>query len=73
MDLKEIAFRSPNAPIEQEECLYVVKQYVKIRKGVDINPKIDTKFGRIGIERELYIMLLMSNIAINWLRINYFK
>ena len=40
MNLKEIINRDFSEPISQEECLFILHEYTKIRKNIEINPII---------------------------------
>lgn len=73
MDLKEIVNRNPKIPVEQEECLFVIKEYIKIRKNVEVEPMIDTRWGMINTNLELTRMMQMFNHATAWLKSNHFK
>lgn len=66
MNLQEIINRNDSYPITQDECLFVIKEYVKIRKNVDITPVINM-FNPI---QEVELMAKLANIAIHWLRTN---
>ena len=67
MNLKEIVNRHNSIPIEEEEAYLVIKEYVKVRKNVDIKPKIDY-FRAIS---QIKFMHRMLNIAIGWFRQNH--
>ena len=69
MNLKEIVFRSDKLPITQDESLYVIKEYIKLRKGVDVNPTINTSNEMVAMAH-LQIMTRMVRYAIGWLRTN---
>jgi hypothetical protein len=76
MELKEIVNRSNNIPIQEEEAMYLTKEYVKVRKGVDVNPNltddlavIHTKNG-IELVNQITIMHHLVNCAIGWFRNN---
>jgi hypothetical protein len=70
MNLKEIVFRSDKTPIQQEESLFLIKEYIKARRGVDVNPEIDTRFGYLGSYNEIRLMHEASISAIIWFREN---
>lgn len=69
MYLKEIVNRPNEMPIEQDEALFVIKEYIKARKGVDTNPKVETKLGTFHTMIELDLMIDMLNYAVGWFRI----
>ena len=66
MNLLEIINRDESVPITQDEALYVIKEYVKIRKGVDIKPIINF-FSPFS---EIKLMNLMLIDAKSWLKLN---
>ena len=68
MDLKEIVNRPDNYAITQEEVLFVIKEYIKIRKNVDVNPTIDVRSGNMKAIMELQMMIEMATYAVGWLR-----
>lgn len=70
MDLKEIVFRGDKYPISQDEALFVIREYVKARKGVDIIPTPNKQFGMAYYARELSLMSNMATQAISWFRTN---
>tara|TARA_R110000851_G_scaffold305835_1_gene463989 strand:- start:6050 stop:6274 length:225 start_codon:yes stop_codon:yes gene_type:complete len=70
MELKEIVERDINAPIDQDEALFVLKEYVRVRKGRDINPTIITNMPAIFIIQQLELMSKMTLHAIVWFRDN---
>lgn len=63
-NLQEIINRPNEVAIEEGEAYFVLKEYVRIRKGVDIEPKIDFNLGFSEVE----IMQKMLNCAIAWLK-----
>ena len=70
MNLKEIVNRPDTMLISIEECLFVIKEYIKIRKDVDINPIIDGSGGGIGVFTQLQKMTQIVVPAFAWLRSN---
>lgn len=70
MDLKEIVNRPDNYTITQDEALFVIKEYIKIRKNVDVNPTIDIRSGKMKVIMELKMMIEMVTYAVGWLRGN---
>lgn len=70
MNLKEIVNRDDRKPVSQNECLFVIKEYIKIRKGVDVDPRIETRLGRMKTILDLQLMSQMATHAIGWLKGN---
>ena len=70
MDIKEIVNRPDSIPIQEKEAYFVIREYVKARKGVEIDPEIDLSFGSISAIREIHLMHSMLNSAISWYRQN---
>jgi neutral trehalase len=70
MNLKDIVNRSNEIPIEENEAYLVIKEYIKARKKVDVNPRIESRFGTINTVREVKLMHHMLNDAIGWFRQN---
>ena len=66
MNLQEIVNRDNSYPITQDECLFVIKEYVKIRKNVDIIPALNL----FNLRNEIELMTKLANNAIHWLRTN---
>lgn len=62
MDIKEIVNRPYNVPISQDESLYLIEQYVKDKKGVDVN--IHILMNPFTIERHTKLMLKALPYAI---------
>lgn len=73
MDLKEIVTRDTSLDITQEESLFVLKSYVKIRKGKNIEPVIITDMPTIFIQGQLQLMGQMTIHAVTWLNNNLDK
>ena len=46
----------------------VIREYIKVRKGVDVKPRLKTDFGGFGAMSELSLMIEMTNHAIGWFR-----
>ena len=71
MYLHEIINRPQNEEISQEESLFIIKEYVRIRKGVEITPVIQTRaIPRIFIQDQLTKMIAMRDHAIKWFKNN---
>lgn len=70
MDLTEIINRPDETPLQEQECYFILSEYVRARKGVAIVPRIETRFGQMIAERDAAIMHEMLNYAIAWFRIN---
>jgi hypothetical protein len=66
MDLKEIVNRPDDKPIEQDEALFVINEYIKIRKGRYVSFSISNPM-HVGL------MVQMACVAINWLRCNNYN
>lgn len=72
MNLRDIVNRPDGYPIDQDEAVFVIEQYVKIRKGKEIKGYIETNYGALNTSKELNLMMKMSTHAICWLR-DYFS
>ena len=70
MNLKEIVNRPNETPLEEDEAYLVIKQDVKARKGVDIEPRIEIRRGKFVAMHEVNLMHQMLNHAIAWFREN---
>ena len=70
MDLEEIVNRNTNIQIEQAESLFVIKEYVRIKKGIHINPVIFINVPQIFLVKQLKMMAAMSLHAIMWFKMN---
>lgn len=70
MDLKEIVNRPNETPIEEQEACLVIKEYIKVRKGGEVQPMIETRQGKFNAIREVNLMRQMLNYAIGWFRQN---
>jgi dTDP-D-glucose 4,6-dehydratase len=67
MNIQEIINRPMQESVSQDEAIFVVKAYVKERKGVDIDPVIDTRtFGGMLVQQELLTLANMYNHAQAW-------
>lgn len=66
MDLKEIVNRGAHKPVHQDECLYVIREYVLERKGESIEPALNP-YNPIG---EVHLMNIMFCKASAWLKEN---
>jgi hypothetical protein len=73
MNLKEIINRPNETPLEEDEACLVIKQYIKARKGVDVKPKIEIRYGRARAMHEVNLMHQMLNHAIGWFRQNPYR
>jgi len=65
-NLKEIVFGDASSPISQDECLFVIKEYVAERKGVEITPFVNPRQNRLALMMQLNLMMEMTNTAIGW-------
>lgn len=70
MELRDIVERDLRTPITDVESYLVIRECVKRRKGVHINPTIDTSFGLFKVRREIELMNRMTLMAILWFREN---
>ena len=76
MQLGEIINRPNRSLYEQGELIYVVQQYIKIRKGIDV--KIDllrgadiyTPFGQMHYVTECQKLSQAFNFAAGWFKQN---
>lgn len=73
MNLKEIVFRKDEVPIDTEESLFILKEYIKIRKNLSVDMNISNRRGMIGITQELNLMGQMFCYAVGWLKTNWKK
>lgn len=66
MDLKEIVYRDFNEPINEDEIRFLFREYIKMRKNVNINPIImfDGFFPHLTIS----LMHEMINHMVIWFR-----
>ena len=63
MNLQEIINRPRHQAVHQEEMLYVIKEYIFERKGVDVNPEIQISF---YVNRHLQLMFDAFEHAVLW-------
>ena len=73
MNLYEIVNRNDCMAISQEEALFVIKQYVMIRKGSEITPALRiTQPNKLTMVRrsEVQLMVSMTAQACAWLIVN---
>ena len=68
MILSEIVNRPDDQPINQPEAMFVIREYVKIRKGIDIDTRIETGYGNFIVESEVRLMVQMVNVAVVWFK-----
>lgn len=66
MNLQEIINRPINSLITNKECLFVIKQYIKTRKGVDVDPELNFQNGTMTSIKEISLMKEMTATAIQW-------
>lgn len=64
MNLNELIKKNERLSIE--ESLFVIKEYIKIRKGVEIVPVLDPML------MSRFLMNQLTDYAVNWLRSNNF-
>ncbi len=65
MDIDKLIWKDT---LEQDESLFIIKEYVRIRKGVEINPVIETRFGKFYSMQQLGLMMELVTTATIWLR-----
>ena len=70
MNLTEIINRPNKQPIHEDEAYAILKHYIKVRKGVSVNPKIDIRYGTLYAQVEVSKMHDLLNHAIGWFRAN---
>lgn len=72
MNLKEIINRDFSETITQEECLFVLHEYIKVRKNIEVNPIIDiiSIKGQLTILPQIQKMIELTNTAIIWYKNN---
>ena len=70
MYLSSIVDKAFAFPLQEQEALYVIKRYVKIRKDIDINPVIDYSFGGMFAGSQLHRMNDMTTHALIWFKEN---
>lgn len=70
MDLNDIVNRDLSAPITQQGSLFVIREYVKRRKGVEIDPQVSPHSHPFVTLGELNKMIEMTLTAIIWFRNN---
>ena len=54
----------------QDEMLFAIQQYIKIRKGEDVNPVIDTSRSNMYTMVQLQQMRRLYFVSAEWLRDN---
>lgn len=70
MNLKEIIKRSHSQLMQQHEAFFVIQQYIKARKGVDVQPTIDQRMGMFSVTKDIQYMHEMLTYAVEWFREN---
>jgi len=70
MNLKEIVTRDKRIPVIEDECLFVIKEYIKERKGIDVNPVINLD---TSLMLQYQIMNRLFLCASNWYLENKYK
>jgi len=63
MNLREIVFRPDNQPIEQDEALFVLAAYIRVRTGVEAKPYVTADEG-------VKTLAIFARIATTWFRQN---
>ena len=67
MNLSEIINKTEPT---QDEMLFAIQQYIKIRKGEDVNPVIDTSRSNMYTMVQLQQMRRLYIVSAEWLRDN---
>ena len=70
MTIQEIISRLDTSPLTEEECYFVLSEYIRIRKGKVVHPVINAQYGEIHAFTEMQKMHEMLNVAITWFREN---
>jgi septum formation topological specificity factor MinE len=73
MDLMNIVNRDERLPVDQSEVLYVIQQYIKARKGIEVTPYINSNMGIINLQLEVSAMNQAFLIAQSWFKQNPIK
>ena len=63
MNIESIIKKADYGVVDQSEMIYLIKQYVYDKKGVNIKPFVETRFGTIVCKMELMRMFDMFNYA----------
>ena len=66
MDIKDIVNKPDTYEFSQDEMIFVISEYIKDRKGIEVKPRINTSFGQFVTMNELNIMNHLFNYALNW-------
>ena len=72
MNLKEIVFRDDALPIEQDEALFLMKEYIKVRKGVTVEPYIERGSSMLHTKIQLTRLAQTVPYMVMWFRSNIF-
>lgn len=77
MELREIVNRPDNIPVDEKEMVYVVEQYIHIRKQVKVNvqPGRQVFGGQVFVTQNSYMQDISKLVAAHayactWLRNN---
>ena len=66
MDIKNIISRNSPIWLNEDEALFLIKEYIKAKKGVNINPQMNlTSFGAV---RELHLLHEMAHTAFDYFK-----
>lgn len=63
MNLKEIVNRPDFVALSQDESIFLVREYLKARKGLDITPILQTTY-------DLDALVKAVPFAVQWFRMN---
>ena len=72
MEIQEIVQRPDNLPISEEEAMFLITEYIRVKKGVKVNMHIEKRYGIFGMEREYSLMAKMLPYAVSYFRENRF-
>jgi hypothetical protein len=70
MNIQHIIEKSDHSTLSIYESLFLIEQYVKERKGVEIKARIETNLGSFREDVELRLMNIFVNYAINYFKTN---
>ncbi len=70
MNLKELTDRQIGTQFTTDECCFVIREYVKVQTGKEINPIIEKRYGKLNEMMEVKLMNKMFNKAIDYFRSN---
>lgn len=68
MNLYNLIQQDISTPLSMQECLFILKQYINIRKGIDVNPVINKNL--FHVQNEVTLMHYMTTHTIIWFKNN---